>query len=395
MYCEIASDIFYTGVNERTLKNFEALWPIPYGVSYNSYLIVDEKIALIDASEVSLHEQHVQKMHDVLGDRKIDYLIINHMEPDHSGALRELYRLYPDVTIVGNSKTLAMVQGFYNIPAKVIEVKDGGTLDLGKHKLRFFLTPMVHWPETMMTYDETSQTLFSGDAFGCFGALNGAIVDKDMETEIYWSEMRRYYATIVAKYGAPVQSALKKLANLPIKLLCSTHGPVWKQYINEAIDAYNRYSKYEAEPGVVIAYGSMYGHTTLLAEKIAEELAAQGVRRIKLYDVGVTDISYILSDIMAYDSIILGSPVYNGELFPKMKALMDAIQSRDIKNRNFGSFGTYAWGAMPLNKLAEFGETMKWETANPGISQKYTLQPNIYDECRALATAMAKKINRV
>ncbi|MEG1587105.1 MAG: FprA family A-type flavoprotein [Bacteroidales bacterium] len=395
MQAQIAPDIYYTGVNERTLKNFESIWPIPYGVSYNSYLIIDEKVVLIDASEQSMHAQHAMKIQEILGDREIDYLIINHMEPDHSGAIRDLLRIYPKMTLLGNSKTLAMVQGFYDINPSVLEIKDQDVLDTGNHKLRFYLTPMVHWPETMMTYDETTQTLFSGDAFGCYGALNGAVLDIDMELDLYWTEMRRYYATIVGKYAVPVQNALKKLGNLPISLLCSTHGPVWKKYIHEAINYYNQYSKYESGPGVVIAYGSMYGNTTLLAEKIAEDLAAEGIRKIKLWDVGVTDISYILSDIFDCNALILGSPVYNGELYPKMQALMDAIQSRDIKNKFYGSFGTYAWGGQPLSRLAAFGEEMKWTCVHKTINQRYSLHQELFDDCHELAVAMADRIKQM
>lgn len=395
MHAQIAPGIYYTGVNERTLKNFEALWPLPYGVSYNSYLIIDEKVVLIDASEISMHAQHAMKIQEILGDRSIDYLIINHMEPDHSGAIRDLLQIYPKMTLVGNAKTLAMVQGFYGINPAVLEIKDNDILDTGNHKLRFYLTPMVHWPETMMTYDETTQTLFSGDAFGCFGALNGSIIDGDMDLDLYWSEMRRYYATIVGKYATPVQNALKKLGSLPISLLCTTHGPVWKKYIHEAISYYNQFSQYEAGPGVVIAYGSMYGNTTLLAEKIAEELAAQGIRKIKLWDTGVTDISFILSDIFDCNALILGSPVYNSALFPKMQALMEAIRSRDIKNRYYASFGTYAWGGIPLNKLAAFGEEMNWTTVYPTISQRYSLHEELFEECRKMAIAMADKIKQM
>lgn len=395
MHAQIAPGIYYTGVNERTRKHFESLWPIPHGVSYNSYLIVDQKVVLIDASEASMHEPHALKIQEILGDRPIDYLVINHMEPDHSGAIRDLLRLYPKMTLVGNAKTLAMVQGFYDINPAVMEIKDNDTLETGHHRLRFYLTPMVHWPETMMTYDETTQTLFSGDAFGCFGALNGAIIDGEMELDIYWQEMRRYYATIVGKYGIPVQNALKKLGSLPISLLCTTHGPVWKKYIREAIGYYNQFSQYEAEPGVVIAYGSMYGNTTLLAEKIAEELAAQGIRRIKLWDVGVTDMSYILSDIFDNNSLILGAPVYNGALYPPMQALMDAIRSRDIKHRYYASFGTYAWGSAPMNMLANFGDEMNWTNIYPNINQRYSLHSELFEECRKLAVTLADKLKQM
>lgn len=395
MHAQIAPGIYYAGVNERTRKHFEALWPIPHGVSYNSYLIVDEKVVLVDASEASLHEPYAMKIREILGDRPVDYLIINHMEPDHSGAIRDLVRIYPNITLIGNAKTLAMVEGFYDIHPNVMEIKDGDVLETGNHRLRFYLTPMVHWPETMMTYDETTQTMFSGDAFGCFGALNGAVVDEDMELDVYWSEMRRYYASIVGKYGTPVQNALKKVGHLPISLLCTTHGPVWKANIGKVVNFYDQFSQYKTEPGVVIAYGSMYGNTALLAEKIAEELAAQGIRRIKLWDVDVTDVSYILSDIFDNSALILGAPVYNSAMFPPMQTLMDAIRSRDIKNHLYASFGTYAWGSAPMNLLAKFGEEMGWETVHPNINQRYTLHTELFDECRKLAVAMADRLKQL
>ncbi|MGL4292735.1 MAG: FprA family A-type flavoprotein [Bacteroidales bacterium] len=395
MHTQIAPGIFYTGVNERTVKPFESLWPIPQGISYNSYLIIDQKVVLIDASDAALHPHHALKLQEMLGDREIDYLIINHMEPDHSGAIRSLLAKYPKMTLVGNAKTMAMVQGFYDVHTNALEIKDNDVLDTGSHRLRFFMTPMVHWPETMMTYDETTQTLFSGDAFGGFGALNGAIVDEDMVIDGYWSEMRRYYASIVGKYGVPVQNALKKLNNLPISMICSTHGPVWKKYIRETINYYNQYSLYKAEPGVVIAYGSMYGNTALLAEKIAEELSAQGVQRIKLWDTGVTDISYILSDIFDHNALILGAPVYNNTVYPPMQALMNAIRSRDIKDRLYASFGTYAWGSAPINTLAGFAEEMKWKNVHPVISQRYSLHHELFTECRKLAVSMANKLKEV
>ena len=229
---EITDKVYYVGVNDRNKSLFEGLWPLPNGVSYNSYLIADEKVALIDTVEVDFFSQFIENIQAVIGDRKVDYLVINHMEPDHSGSIALIKKYYPEIEIVGNKKTHGMIEGFYGINDNAREVKNGDFIDLGSHKLTFVLTPMVHWPETMVTLDTTTNTLFSGDAFGCFGALNGGIIDKDINCDTFWLEMVRYYSNIVGKYGVPVQNALKKLAGVKLDYICSPHGPVWHENID-------------------------------------------------------------------------------------------------------------------------------------------------------------------
>ena len=280
MNTEITSSIHYVGVNDRHKDIFEGLWPLPYGVSYNSYIIDDEKVALIDTVEVDFFPQFLANIRSVIGDRKIDYIIVNHVEPDHSGALPLIKKYYPEARIVGNKKTFDMVRGYYNVGTgdDILEVSNGDTLELGKHTLSFTMIPMVHWPETMVTLDQTANVLFSGDAFGCFGALAGAFVDTDMNCDIYWDEMRRYYSNIVGKYGVPVQQALKKLAGVKIDYICSTHGPVWHEHIARVIEAYDRMSRYDTDRGVVICYGSMYGNTERAAEVIARAAAQASIR---------------------------------------------------------------------------------------------------------------------
>lgn len=258
---EISRNIHYVGVNDRTKHLFEGLWPLPLGVSYNSYLIVDKSVVLIDTVDHCYTDLFFEKIKNILGERPIDYLVVNHMEPDHSASINDLCRVYPDIKIIGNSKTIGMIEGFYGIFDKFHEVKDGDRLPLGEKVLTFYMTPMVHWPETMMTYCEDDKILFSGDAFGCFGTLDGGIIDYQMNTEKYWDEMFRYYSNIVGKYGAPVQKALAKLSGIDIQIICSTHGPIWKEEIQKVISIYNKLSLYEGEEGVVIAYGSMYGNT--------------------------------------------------------------------------------------------------------------------------------------
>ena len=276
----IKGKIHYVGVNDRQKHLFEGMWPLPLGVSYNSYLIDDDIVALVDTVDACYFEIFLHKIRTIIGQRPIQYLIINHMEPDHSGSISLIKHYYPDIVIVGNRQTFGMIDGYYGVTGERYEVKEGDFLDLGHHKLRFYLTPMVHWPETMMTLDETEGVLFSGDAFGCFGTLDGGFLDTRINTDRYWDEMIRYYSNIVGKYGNPVQKAMAKLDNLPITTVCSTHGPVWTADIPRVHDVYARLSRYEAQEGVVIVYGSMYGHTEQMAETIAAELSHEGIRNI-------------------------------------------------------------------------------------------------------------------
>jgi anaerobic nitric oxide reductase flavorubredoxin len=249
---EIKDRIYYVGVNDRTKHLFENLWPLPKGISYNSYLIDDDKVALIDTVDICYSEVYFRKIKSALGDKPIDYLVVNHMEPDHSGSIRWLIRQYPEITIIGNSRTMDMLKGYYGITDNVLAIKDKDELNLGKNTLRFYLTPMIHWPETMMTYVPESKTLFSGDAFGTFGSLDGGVVDSLLNPDWYFDEMIRYYSNIVGKYGSPVQAALAKLSGIDIEVVCSTHGPVWteKENIDKVIALYDKLSKYEADRGV-------------------------------------------------------------------------------------------------------------------------------------------------
>ena len=390
---EISKNIFYVGVNDRVKHRFEALWPLPLGVSYNSYLIVDEKVALIDTVDHCHADLYLSKIRNVLGDRPIDYLIINHMEPDHSAAIRFIRQHYPQAIIVGNSKTMDMIKGFYGICEGTFEVKDKDTLSLGLHNLQFFMTPMVHWPETMMTYDLQTKTLFSGDAFGCFGALNGGVVDVEMNTDGYWDEMWRYYSNIVGKYGVPVQKALQKLSGTEINTICSTHGPVWKEQINKVVDIYNRASRYEGENGVVIAYGSMYGNTEQMAECIARELTKKGIRDVVIHNVSKSHVSYVLRDIFKYKGLIIGSPTYTNDLFPEIESLVGKLESRDIKNRLFGYFGSYTWAGAAVRHLNAFAEKMRWDVVSDPVEMKQGISDDIMAQCRRLADDMAAKLN--
>ena len=396
MKTEITNGIHYVGVNDRHKDIFEGLWPLPLGVSYNSYIIDDEKIALVDTVEVDFFTQFLDNIHSVIGDRKIDYVIVNHVEPDHSGSLALIKKYYPEAKIVGNKKTFDMVRGFYRVGEKeddIVEVKNGDTLTLGKHELAFTMIPMVHWPETMATLDTTANVLFSGDAFGCFGALAGAYIDSDMNCDAFWSEMQRYYSNIVGKYGVPVQQALKKLAGVQIDYICSTHGPVWHEHAARVIAEYDRMSRYATEPGLVVCYGSMYGNTERAAEVIARAASEAGVKNIVMHDVSRSDHSYILSDVFRYGALVVGAPTYNNGLYPQMDMLMSELAERGIKNHVIGIFGSYTWAGQAVKKLMEWNDNkLKFELVGTPVEIKQSLNADTTAACEALGKAMAERI---
>lgn len=389
----ITNDIHYVGVNDRNKTLFEGLWPLPNGVSYNAYLINDEKVCLIDTVEVDFFVQFIENIRGVIGDRPIDYLVVNHMEPDHSGSLALIKKYYPDVKIVGNKKTFGMMAGFYGIEEAGMEVKNGDSLSLGQHTLQFFLTPMVHWPETMVTYDASTKTLFSGDAFGCFGALNGGVIDQDINCDTFWLEMTRYYSNIVGKYGTPVQNALKKLADVPIEYICSTHGPVWHEYVGKVVDIYDRLSRYEAEEGLVVCYGTMYGNTERMAEVIARAASEAGVKNIVLYNVSKTHHSYILRDIFRYRGLIVGAPTYNTGLYHEMDVLLSEIAGKDMKGRLFGWFGSFGWASKAVAKIQEWNDNhLHFEAVGEPVEMKQALTEETRQQCEALGRAMAARL---
>ena len=392
---EITNKIYYVGVNDRNKHRFEGLWPLPNGVSYNSYIINDDKVALVDTVEVDFFTQFLENIHEVIGDRPIDYIIVNHVEPDHSGSLPLIKKYYPEARIVGNKKTFDMLGGYYGVGNKgdILEVKQGDTLSLGHHELAFTMVPMVHWPETMVTLDTTVATLFSGDAFGCFGALSGAVIDEDMCCDIFWDEMRRYYSNIVGKYGVQVQQALKKLAGVQIDYICPTHGPIWHEHIARVIGEYDRMSRYATEPGLVVCYGSMYGNTERAAEKIASAASRAGVKNIVIHDVSRENHSFILSDIFKYRGLILGAPTYNNGLYPEMEMLLSELAERGIKDHLLGIFGSYTWAGQAVKKITEWNETrMKFELVGTPAEIKQSLSAETEAACEALGKAMAERL---
>ena len=386
----VAKDIYYVGVNDRQKALFENLWPLPGGVSYNSYLIVDDKTVLVDTVDICYSDLFFKRVAKLLNGRKLDYLVVDHMEPDHAGSIRLLRQIYPDVKIIGNKQTFGMLAGYHGITDGLHEVKEGDTLDLGHHKLSFYMAPMVHWPEVMVTYEETEKVLFSADAFGTFGTLDGGVLDTDMDTDRFWSEMTRYYANIVGKYGGPVQRALKKLSGLDIQTICSTHGPVWTRQSGDVIALYDRLSRYEGLDGVTIIYGSMYGHTEQMAEDIATALSDGGVRHIAMHNVSKSHGSYILRDVFNYRGLIVGCPTYSGQLYPEVEMVLSEIKLREVKDRLFSYFGSFTWAGAAVKHLAAYAEAMKWEVVGTPVEQKQGISTE--EQCIALGQAMAERL---
>lgn len=380
---KISERIRYVGVNDFGKELFEGLWPLPYGVSYNSYIIADEKVALVDTLEGDFCGEYLEKIREATEGRPVDYLIVNHMEPDHSSLIKKILSEYPDAKIVTNAKAVPMIQGYHGISGDFIRVvKEGDSISLGNCTLRFFMAPMVHWPETMVTWLEEEKTLFSGDAFGTFGAVDAedGLTEAERFTK-YRDEMMRYYSNIVGKYGLPVQSALKKLSGLPIGRICSTHGPVWEQEIGSVTALYDRLSRYDADNGVCIVYGSMYGNTAKAALALAEELAAKGIP-YAIHDLtgrasspeataarkGEYEMSAAIRDAFRFNTIAVGSPTCNNGIFPPVETFMRALSARLVKNRRFFAFGSYTWAAASVRLLNGLAEELGFTLISEGKS---------------------------
>ncbi len=391
----IKNEIYWLGVNDRETDLFEALWPIPRGVAYNSYIIKDEKCVLIDTVKATYQTEYINKIQTLIGnDKKIDYLVINHMEPDHSGAITMLRNIYPDMKIIGNEKTLDYLNGFYKISDNTQAVKDGEELDIGSRKLKFFITPMVHWPETMMTLDQSVGMLFSGDAFGGFGTLDGGIFDDEVNMNFYSEETLRYYSNIVGKYAPMAHRAIQRLRELDVKIIGSTHGPVLRKNPWKVIDDYDRWSSYTTEKGAVIAYASMYGNTKVLAEAIARSLAENGIEQVKLFDVSRQHISYAIANIWRYRGLILGSCTYNTKIFPLMEQLLTFFENSNIKNHLLGLFGSYTWSGGAVTRLKQFSENSKIETLEPVIEIKHSATAEDLEKCNELGKNMATALHQ-
>lgn len=390
---KIADQVYWIGVNDYDTALFEALWPLPMGISYNAYIIVDERVALVDTVKGCYFSQYLDKIKSVLPEgRKVDYLVVNHMEPDHSGAIKALREAFPDMKIVGNAKTAEFLEDYYGLVDNVVVVGDGESLDLGIHKLDFYLIPMVHWPETMVTLDTETGVLFSSDAFGGFGALNGGIFDDEVDTRYYEDEVLRYFSNIVGRYSSMVLRAIEKLKKKSHAVIAPSHGPIWRTNPSHIVDLYESWSSHQTENGVVIVYGSMYGNTQRMMESVSRGLVESGVKRLRVHNASNSHVSFIIRDIWRFKGVVLGSCTYNAELFPPMKQVLDALKNRMISGRVFGLFGSYTWSGGALKELQGFAASCNWKSIDPVIEAKGAPSESDLEKCRELGRNLAEEL---
>ena len=393
---KIKDNVYYVGASDNRLELFENLFPIKDGVSYNSYVILDEKTAVIDTCDLSVGEVFLENIESVLNGRELDYLVINHLEPDHSAMIRQIISSYPKTTIVINDRAKKMLENFYSKPieASYLIVKEGDVLDLGCHKLTFVMAPMVHWPEVMVTYDITSKMLFSADAFGTFGALNGNIFDDEIEKDShFYSEARRYYSNIVGKFGKQVEATLAKASKLDIQMILPLHGPIWRKDIPVILDLYTKWATYQAESNdVVVFYATMYQNTYNACQKLAIELANLEVKNIKMYDISKTDVSFLISECFRAKNIVLACPNYNGGLYPKMHALLHDMKALNVQNRNVAIIENGTWALVTTRQIKEILDSLKNITyIGPELKITTTLKDSDVDYLRELAALIHSK----
>lgn len=393
----ITKDTYYVGGSDRRLALFENIYPLENGVSYNSYLILDEKTCLLDSVDKSIDEEFYLKVSDVLDGRKLDYLIVNHMEPDHAYSLKYVLKMHPECTLVISEKALVMFKNFNEgfCPTNVKVVKEFDVLDLGEHKLTFVFTPMVHWPEVMMTYDSTTKTLFSADAFGTFGALSGNLfADRVSFEKQYEAEARRYYTNIVGKYGTQVLSALKKAGTVEIENICPLHGPIWRQDLNYFINLYSKWASYEPEvKGVLIVYGSVYGHSEQAANLIADELSEQGIKEIALYDASKTDKSYLVAEAFKYSHLVVCSSTYNMGIFTPVEEFLLDLKYHNLQNRKFAVVENGSWAPNSGKLICEILSPLKgWEQIGQTVTFKSSVKQENLDSLRGLSNLIVNSL---
>ncbi|MCJ8341452.1 MAG: FprA family A-type flavoprotein [Cetobacterium sp.] len=395
-HAPVTDKVFWIGTNDRKTERFENYLPLPQGVAYNAYLINDEKTCIIDTVEFGTANLFIEKIEGILKGKKLDYAVVNHMEPDHSGALGDLLKFYPETKIVGNVLTLRMIKAFIHDfdDSRFITVKEGDTLDLGHHKLTFAMIPMVHWPESMVTYDITDKILFSNDAFGSFGTLDGGIFDDELNFNFYEDEMRRYYANIVGKYGVQVTNAINKLGGLEIKYICPSHGILWRRDVPKVIQHFLNWATFTPEEeGVVIAYGTMYGTTAKMANMIARALSWHGIKNIKVYDVSKTDHSFIISDIWKYKGLIIGCAAHNNDLYSPMQSLLHKLQNYGLKNRYVGIFGNMMWSGGGVKGIKAFTDALPGlDVLGDAVESKGEPTKEDQEKLENIAKLMAEKI---
>lgn len=395
MFCtrKVSDNIHWVGGSDRRLALFENIFPISRGVSYNSYVITDEKTAVIDTADSSISEQFIENVMHVLNGRELDYIVINHMEPDHCANIMNLVLRFPNAKLVGNAKTFVFLNQFYSceLEGKTITVKEGDALELGEHTLRFYMTPMVHWPEVMVAYEEKENILFSADAFGSFGALNGNIFNDEINFDRDWiDDARRYYCNIVGKYGLQVKAAIGKLSALNIKMICPLHGPIWRNNIEYLLDKYQHWSEYRPEDkSVVIIYASMYGNTENAANVLAAKLADEGVKNIAVYDVSNTHVSTLIAEIFRSSHIVLAAPTYNGAIYPIMYNLLHDMQQLNVQNRTIGIIDNGTWAVTAGKQMRDMLAQMKnMNVLEPTVSVKSSLKEETMIQLEGLKQAI-------
>jgi flavorubredoxin len=393
---QITDSVFWIGEQDRETDKFEGLWCLPNGVAYNSYLLKGEKNILIDTVKSPFACGFADKISEVLGKETLDYAIVNHMEPDHSGSLGILRKIYPDVKLIGNSKTAEMLKNFWNIEENVITVKDGESLVLGSRKFVFVFAPMVHWPESMVTYEANDKILFSNDIFGGFGATEGGIFDDEARPDITESEMMRYYVNIVGRFSSQASRILPAVRALDIRVICPSHGPVWRSAPEKAVGLYEKWSRQETEDGVVVVYGTMYGNTKSAADTIARSLSEAGVKSIYVYDAARSDVSAVMTDIWRNRGLVLAACTYNMELFPPVAELLRYIENKNMRGRKIGLCGTHSWADASLRNMSAFVERSKggWSLVEPEISIKSRMKEADIRQCEILASNMASAIKK-
>ncbi|MDD3337446.1 MAG: FprA family A-type flavoprotein [Lachnospiraceae bacterium] len=359
----ITEDLVWVGGNDRRKALFENIFPIPRGVSYNSYVLLDEKTVLLDTVDDAVRGQFLENVAGVLDGRKLDYLVVNHMEPDHCAVIGDILLRYPEVQIVGNAKTFQMIGQFfeYDLSGNSVVVKEMDTLKTGKHELTFVMAPMVHWPEAMVAYDASTKTLFSADAFGTFGALNGNLFNDEIDFDRDWlDDARRYYTNIVGKYGVQTQNLLKKAATLDIQMICPLHGPIWRSDLGYILDKYTKWSTYEPEDkAVMIAYASMYGNTEAAANQLANLLAQKGVQNIAMYDVSNTHVSTLIAECFRCSHIVLAAPTYNGGIYPVMENFLTDMKALNVQKRTVAILENGTWAVTAGKQMRAMLEEMK------------------------------------
>ena len=384
----------WVGVNDRTTDLFEAIWPLPHGVSYNSYLVRgSEKVALMDTVRDNYFGGLYARLQKVLDeDEKPDYVVLHHLEPDHSGSIVKLRRQYPEATVLCSEKAAEYLDQAFGISENVRAVGDGDTVDLGGPTLQFHLTPMIHWPETMMTWVPQTGTLFSGDAFGSFASLDGGIFDDQIDTDALEPEILRYFSNIVGKYAQMVTRALKKLSDLDIKTVAPLHGPVWRSNPAHIIELYRRWSNHEAEKGATVVYCSMYNNTRRMMENVLCGLKENGLTRVNVHDASRRHVSYMLRDCWKNKGLIFGSPTHDTTIMPPLHPLVDLLQNKKLQNRVTGVFGSCGWAGGAVDELREMAEDLDWHLTRPVIEANFAPTDEQLKQCRELGRQVAENI---